>query len=198
MVEKVKRDAEEEYFHRQERELLERMRERYQEEVRLKRLQDEFGVEDERIVSAFEALGFTRETVTLLHVFPLLQVAWADGAISDGEKAKIEEAAAIRGIVEGTPAYGLLRRLLDSRPSDDMYDAALRAIKLIDQSLPEERRARATGDLVSLCAEVADASGGFLGLGNKVSAAEKAALARIAKDIAELHPESAKKALNTL
>jgi hypothetical protein len=195
MVEKAKRKAEEEYFQRQEADLLQRMRERYQEEAKLKQLQGEFGVEDMRILQAFEALGFTRETVVLLHVFPLLQVAWADGNISDREKATIEEAAAIRGIVPGTPAHGLLKRLLDSRPTEEMYEAALRAIMLIDLSMPEERRAQTKENLVSLCLEVARASGGFLGLGNSVSTDEMVALERIAKEIAELHPESAKRVL---
>jgi hypothetical protein len=54
---------------------MENLRRKFHEEQARGWLAEEVGVHDEQILSAFEGLGFTGETVTILHLVPHVQVA---------------------------------------------------------------------------------------------------------------------------
>ena len=51
-----------------------------------------------------QVLGFTPETVALLPLVPLVQMAWAEGGVSDAERRLILQFARTRGIEEGSGA----------------------------------------------------------------------------------------------
>jgi hypothetical protein len=191
IFDKVGRGSEETYFRQREEKLLAELRRRVEQERARKGLAEELNIFDERVLTALEELGFTREVLVLLHIVPLIQVAWSDGTISAAERSKIVEVAAARGIVPGTPAYARLEQLLERRPPDEGFDAVFRVIRAMFSTLPEEQRRAIETDLPAFAAAVARASGGVLGVG-AVAAAEKAVLDRIAREIAEAHEEAAR------
>ncbi len=186
-----RRSYESEYFQRRERELLEKMRERGRREREAKELAEPVGVSDDEILKELHDLGYTRETVTLLHLVPLLQVAWIDGAVSSAERAGILEAAKLRGVEESSPAYRQLLGWLDKKPLDGFFEDTLRLIGNLLVIMPESESAKHKQDLMSYANAIARASGGILGLGSKVSAAEQEALDKIAREIATAHPQAA-------
>ena len=141
------------------------------------------GVTDDEILNALHDLGYTRETVTLLHLVPLLQVAWVDGSVSAAERAGIIEAARLRGVDETTPAYRQLLSWLDRRPPEGFFEDTLRLIGHLLHAQPPEEQARIGLDLLSYANAIARASGGILGLGSKVSDDEQAVIDRIAREI---------------
>ena len=97
------RALEDEYFRRVDRERLDRARqtsaldEERHELAAVTRL-------DPRDVEALQARGFTPETISLLPLVPLIQVAWAEGAITDDERSMIVQLARARAIAEGSAA----------------------------------------------------------------------------------------------
>src|SRR5919202_4939039 len=95
-----RRSQEEEYFQRREQQLIANVRQRGRQEAARRRMAARAGVADQEIVRELESLGYTPETVVLLELVPLLQVAWTEGGVSDGERALIIEAARGRGIEE--------------------------------------------------------------------------------------------------
>ncbi|HEV8267074.1 MAG TPA: hypothetical protein VGR00_02525, partial [Thermoanaerobaculia bacterium] len=105
----LRHSKEEEYFHKKERELIEKVRQRA-------RLGEAAGVEDTTVLGHLEALGFDRDTVGLLHLVPLVQVAWSDGEVSAAERKEIHDAAAARGVAAGSPARAKLDGWLSKRP----------------------------------------------------------------------------------
>ncbi len=177
---------EDEYFHRQEQELIEKLRQRGREEASRRRLAEHSGVADEEILRDLQTLGYTPETVMLLHLVPLLQMAWAEGSVSDGERDLILEAARARGIDKDSPAGRQLASWLTDRPSDELFEKTLRAIGAILQSRPSEERDASRKDLVSRMTAIASASGGILGFG-KVSPQEQQVLARITQEMERAH-----------
>jgi hypothetical protein len=191
IFDKVARGSEESYFRQREEKLLAELRRKVDQERARRGLAEELNVFDERVLAALEDLGFTRETLVLLHIVPLIQVAWSDGKISGAERKKIVEVAAARGIVPGTPAYAKLEQLLESRPAEEGFEACLRVIRAMFTTLPEAQRRAVETDLPAFAAAVARASGGVLGVG-AVDAAEKAVLDRIAREIAEAHADAAR------
>lgn len=181
-----RRTQEEEYFRRQEQELIEKLKQRGREEAARQRLAERTGVADEEILKDLQALGFTAETVMLLHLMPLIQMAWAEGDVSPGERALIVEAARARGVAAGSAADQQLSDWLTQRPSDDLFEKALRVVGAILQARPIEERDASQKDLVSKLTAIASASGGILGFG-KVSGEEQQLLARITQQIERAH-----------
>ena len=86
-----RRSYESEYFQRRERELIEKMRARARELAEEHQMGQATGISDDDVLAALHDLGYTRETVTLVHLVPLLQVAWIDGSVSAPERAGILE-----------------------------------------------------------------------------------------------------------
>jgi len=191
IFEEVGKAREEVYSRQKEAELLEKLRRKFHEEHDREQLAEEVGVHNNQVLMAFEELGFTRETVTILHLVPLVQVAWSDGGVSEGERSKIREIAALRGVMPGAPGYVLLEKLLRTRPSERAFDVCWRVIRAMFASWPEEKRRTLEVSLPAYAVEVARISGGLLGF-RSISADERTAVQRVAREIAEAHIEGAR------
>jgi hypothetical protein len=180
------RGLEEEYFRKREQELIEKLRSRAAAEAELQRLGEQSGVADAEILQDLRGLGYTPETVMLLHLVPLVQTAWAEGGVSDRERALIVEAARARGVEPGSPADQKLAEWLTSRPSERFFERTLRAIRAFLEARPAEEREASRRELLSYSTAIASASGGVLGIG-AVSAEERAVLARISSELERAH-----------
>jgi hypothetical protein len=180
------RALEDEYFRKREQELIEKLRSRAAAEAERHRLGEQAGVADEEILQDLQDLGYTPETVMLLHLVPLVQMAWADGGVSDRERALIVEAARARGVEAGSPADSKLAEWLRSRPSEQLFERTLRAIRAFLEARPAVEREASRSELLSYSTAIASASGGVLGFG-AVSAEERALLARLSSELERAH-----------
>ncbi len=73
------RNLEDEYFHRKEKELIEKLRQRNERVAQVQALSEATGIPDQDILETLHELGYTPGTIALLHLVPLIQVGWADG-----------------------------------------------------------------------------------------------------------------------
>jgi hypothetical protein len=176
------RSMEEEYFHRKEREVIEKMRVRAAAEEQKRRLGEAAGVADEEVLRDLQELGYTPETVMMLYLVPVIQTAWAEGGVSPKERELIVKAARARGITEGTPCDQQLNMWLAIRPSNEVFEKSLRAIRTILQAQPESTRGDSEKDLLSLATAIAAASGGIVGF-RTVSAEEQQILKHISDEL---------------
>lgn len=176
------RSLEEEYFHRKEREIIEKMRVRAAADEQRKRLGQETGVGDDDVLRDLQDLGYTPETVMLLHLVPLIQTAWAEGGVTQKERDLIVKAARSRGIAAGSPADQQLDLWLAQRPSEELFEKTLRAIRTILHAQPADARAASEKDLLSLASAIATASGGIVGF-HAVSEEERQILAHISEEL---------------
>jgi hypothetical protein len=185
-----KTGLEEEYFRKKEQELIEQIRHRKAKQEERQGLAEAVGVADEEILATLEELGYTRETVKLLHLVPLAQIAWASGSVTPREREMVLRLCEWRGVEKDSPAWEQLNKWLDERPSDDFFLNTLRIIRhLLDVQTVKEQVASRT-DLISFCIRIANASGGFLGVGSKVSAEEQMALDKIVEELTSKNPEA--------
>lgn len=173
---------EEEYFRRKEKEVIEKMRRNAEVEAQRRRLGERAGVADDEVLRDLQELGYTQDTVMLLHLVPLIQTAWAEGGVSVKERDLIVRAARSRGIDAGSSADQQLMRWLTERPSEELFEKTLRAIRAILQSRPPDERESSERDLLSLCTAIASASGGIVGFG-AVSEEERHILAHISEEL---------------
>jgi tellurite resistance protein len=175
---------EDEYFMAQEQE--QRAKYRAALEVKAKEaaehrtIAQSVGVDDEALARRIRALGFAGETAHVLHLMPLVEVAWADGKLSARERNTILDAAAACNIKPHTEAGIFLASLLEKRPSDTVLDELLAVLK----DLLSAKGMRA-GSVLDACVDVASASGGFLGIGDKISSEEREVIEKIAAGFGE-------------
>lgn len=173
------RNLEDEYFHRKEKELIEKLRQRNERVAQVQALSEATGIPDQDILETLHELGYTPGTIALLHLVPLIQVGWADGSISSKERELILEAASLRGVTEGSPAYDQLTDWLTTQPKAEFLDQILSIIRRLleaDESSPGK-------GLLEDSVRIAGASGGILGFGNKISDEERAVIERIASGL---------------
>lgn len=190
------RGMETEYFLKREQELLAKMRERVAREEDRRQMAAAIGVADEEVLEALQDLGYHADTVKLLSVIPLVQVAWAEGGVSDAERELIYQVAATRDVTEGTTAYDKLNELLASEPPQAFFDNSLRAVNYLFESLPEDQRADSRQNLVEYCTKIAEVSGGILGF-RKISDEERMAIARIASEIGQNRQNAVKQVITS-
>jgi hypothetical protein len=176
------RALEEEYFRKRDKELVERMRRAAAEAETRRELSAKTGLDDPVILQEIQALGFTPETVSLLPLVPLVQVAWAEGGVTAEERRLINELARSRGIADGSAAAQQLAAWLTHRPDPQVFEQATRLIRAMLAAQGQESGSLTVDDLVRYCETIAGASGGVLGL-RRISSEERALLATIAEDL---------------
>ena len=173
------RKREEDYFRKRDRELIEKMRQAAAAEQARRDLQARTGLADPELLRDLEELGFTPQTIPLLPLVPIVQVAWAEGGVSEAERKLIVQLARSRGIEAGSEADRQLEDWLDRRPSADVFNRATRLIRaMLDQPSPAAGDLNAD-ELIKYCENIAAASGGVLGMG-KVSTEERETMRKIA------------------
>ena len=171
---------EEDYFQKKDRELIEKMRQRAKAQQQLRELGEQIGVTDPELSRELAELGFTPETVKLLPLIPVLEMAWAEGGVTAAERKMVVDVARARGIEEGSAADRQLAEWLDRRPEESVFRRAGRLINALFAS--GGRFDLTPDDLLKYCEAIADASGGLFGI-RRVSSDERATLERIANEI---------------
>jgi hypothetical protein len=136
------------------------------------------GVSDYELLTHLQCAGFTAETIALLELAPLVEIAWADGAVSERQRHLIFQIATREVITEDTPAHDRLVAWLEQRPSDDVFDVSLAAIRAKLDSLEPEVHAMLHRRFVGDCTAVSLAADSALG-DHKISQEEGRVLARI-------------------
>lgn len=192
----LERAQEETYFHKKDQALVEAMRQKLERERNAEAIRTETGVADEALITRLVELGVDRESIPVLHLAPLLQVAWADGEIQGAERDLLLEAATATGLTG--PGLARLEQMLTTRPEQAWFDAALDFIRNMLAALPDGQADAARGNLEDLAWRVADASGGVFGLWGRVEDAEKNALRNIATRLTAGHSDAASKLLKKL
>jgi hypothetical protein len=173
------RSLEEGYFRQHEAKLIEKLRERAKVDEIVEALAVKLQTDDPALLRRIMALGVTLDTGAAFLLAPLVQVAWAEGAVTDREREKVLRIATERGVDSSSPAYTQLQEWLRTRPADAVFDTAIETIKTGLSVLTPAERADRVKRIVNTCREVASTSGGLgrlLGLGTGVSSEEESIL----------------------
>lgn len=174
------RSLEEDYFRKKDKELIEKMRAAAAADRTRVEMGQKVGITDPQLLKELEALGFTPDTVVLLPLVPLLQVAWAEGGVSSAERAVLVQLARSRGVADGSAADRQLGEWIARNPGEAVFAQATRLIRaMLDSSAAAGVTA---DDLVQQAEAIAAASGGMFGI-NKVSAEERQLLASLAQEL---------------
>ena len=130
------------------------------------------GITDPGAIERLLASGVSATTLAALTLVPLVAVAWADGKIDENERKVLLAGAERAGLGRDHPGYGLFEGWLAKPPGSDMMAAWTQYVA----ALPPETKQMIKADIVGRARTVAEAAGGFLNIGSKVSSAEQAVL----------------------
>jgi hypothetical protein len=170
---------EEAFFARQGEEWRRQQREAAESQTRKQALSSASGITDDALLDKLEKLRLDAATLAALTMVPLVVVAWADGQLDDKERAALLAAAAEAGIDREGASYRSLTGWLAAPPSPNLLDAWTGYVRATSADLAPEARHALKADILSRATKVAEAAGGFLGLGRKVSSAEEAVLQKL-------------------
>ena len=139
------------------------------------------------LAAPLQLTEITLETGATFLLAPLIQIAWAEGKVTEPEREAVLAIAGECGIRHGTPAYAKAVEWLRERPSDALFDTSIEALKAGLSVLTPEERAERVKRIVDYCRRVASASGGglarVLGLSSGVSQDEESLIDAIGKTL---------------
>ena len=138
------------------------------------------GIADDALLGKLAALGVGSGALAALSLVPLVAVAWADKSLDAREREAVLAGAAEAGVGEAGAARDLLNAWLREPPPPGLLSAWADYARVVSTSLDEAGRQALRDELLGRARRVAEATGGVLGLGRKVSAAEQAVLDRLA------------------
>jgi hypothetical protein len=167
---------EESFFSKENEKLLKALREKVAIQAKVHALAEVSGIDDESVLRHLVALNIGADTLTALTMVPLVQVAWADGDVDEKERAAIMDAAAEVGVQKGSANADLLEEWLKFKPDREILKAWEEYVEALTDTLSAEEGKKLRSALLTLSREVAQASGGLLGFGDKISKAERTVL----------------------
>ena len=172
---------ENEFFRRQGESHRLRLREKEELGERRDALKQIAVVTDDATIDRILDLGINAETWAAVSLVPLVEVAWANGQVEEQERRSILAAAEANGVSPGSASFEILDKWLAHRPDGRLMEAWTAYITELGSDLSPSEKHALRDELVARARHVAEAAGGFLGLGNKVSTEERVVLDAIEK-----------------
>lgn len=171
-LEKNMNDLVEKFFFKENK----KMEERYREMQKIKKTKEALaaasGIDDDLVLNKFIELDIRPETIASISMVPLIVIAWADGNIDPKEKDAILSAVGKFGWTPDSLNYDLLNQWLKNKPSASLLTAWKHYVGSLCHTMTIEELAHFKKEMMAHVTMVAEAAGGFLGLG-KISAEER-------------------------
>lgn len=172
---------EEQFFQKHEKELVQKMKDAAVTASSREALQKLTGISDGPVLDSLAALKLGGAATLVMSLFPVIEVAWADGQIDQKERTALMEASKGIGLEIDSPAWEYLSKWLEEKPEPSWHTLWADYVKALVAHMKPDDRAMLKATVLGRARVMAEASGGFLGVAFRVSAAEKRVIARLEK-----------------
>ena len=173
---------EDSFFQDQESKKISRLREQLAAKKDQAALGAASGIDDAQLLEALVKLDVGASDLAALALIPLVQVAWADGTMKDGEREAILQAAASQGVSKESHGHELLEAWLSSAPGSALFEAWTSYVEALLTQMDQANADALKESVLGLAHDVASAAGGLLGLAS-VSKTEKEVLTMISNTL---------------
>jgi hypothetical protein len=136
------------------------------------------GIASDDVLQKLVELDIRPDVVASLALVPLVEVAWADGEIDEKEKAAVLKADG-EFFTKDSPDWVILKQWLEHKPDPQLLEAWKLYIQGLCEQLTASQKKTLKTEVIGHARQVAEATGGFLGLGKKISKAEQEMLAQL-------------------
>ena len=161
------------FFRKRDAELLAEMRRRAALQTHKKMLTEVSGITDDAVLEQLVAHNIQADKLAAFSLVPIIEVAWADGEIQPSERAILIHAIEETGIPKDSISFQLLNQWIETRPEPKIMKLWTSYAQALAAEMPPEICRSIKGTILSHARSVAQAAGGFLGLGRTSSAEDK-------------------------
>ena len=116
------RQLEDAFFLKEDQKLIEKYKKLKELEETRKKLSELSGIKDDAKLQKMIELGIKPETLLSLVMIPLVEIAWADGEVEEGERKAILAAADKKGIRKDSAEHEILERWLARKPDPKLLE----------------------------------------------------------------------------
>ncbi len=166
------------FFAKESEKLRKALQEKEETKNRKEALSAASGISDDAVLEQLVALDIRSETLAALSLVPLVEVAWADGTMDDSERSAILSAAEDSGLSGESAA--LLDGWLTTQPDSQVLSAWKDYVSALTRTMDAAAKDNLKQELLSRARSVAEAAGGFLGIGS-ISSEEEEKLQELAR-----------------
>lgn len=166
------RSLEEAYFRTKEAETVEKLKSVFQAKLDRESLRAA-GLTDETVIDRLLAVSVKGEMLTAFKLFPLVEIAWADGRVDKKEADAVIDAALKFGLPREGETIARLKEWLERGPTADGRTAWRMYAAQLCTTLSPAELASFRADLLAFANKVAHASGGVFGILGQVSPGEQ-------------------------
>lgn len=172
----ISRALEERFFRDKDAALLEYLRSEGDKTKLQARLSEVSHMRDTKVLDDLVRVGVNAESFAAFSLLPLVRVAWSDGEVADSERVAILEAAKGEGITQESASYQLLQGWLDEGLDPGLLEAWHNYARALAVELDDVSLAAVRNTTLERAQRVAQAAGGILGIGNRISKNEELSL----------------------
>lgn len=176
-----RKSFEAEYFARKDSQLVDKLKAVFHRKIDKESLQKATRIQNERLLENLMALNLSGELMAAFNLLPLVELAWADGAVDERETRAILAAAEQAGLVPQSKASQLIEFALKHGPNPEAREAWYHYANELKNTLSARQLAEFREDLLQHARSIATASGGFMNVAFTVSPNEKRVLDQIEK-----------------
>jgi hypothetical protein len=177
----LSRNLEDLFFIKEDQKLIEKLRTMKKLQETKEELSKVSGIKNDKVLQKLVDLNIRPETLASLTIVPLIEVAWADGTVDDKERTAVLKAIEHLGFAKGSTDYELAFQWMTHKPDSELLTAWIHYIEGLCEQLSDAEKIALKTDLVGHAKNIAEASGGILGLGNKISKEEAEMIAKMEK-----------------
>jgi hypothetical protein len=172
-----------EYFHKKDAQMVEKLKAVFNRKLDREQLQKATGITNEEVIDRLLAVNAKGELLLAFRLYPLVEIAWADGRIDPKEAKAVIDAAIRLGVPAGGSALKALEDWLKRGPTTDGRTAWYAFAGELRKTLNPQELDTFRNELLDGAKAVAKASGGILGVAFEVSGNEQKVLDGIVKSL---------------
>ena len=170
---------EEHFFLLHDKALVEKMKDAAARAASKEELMHLTGITNDQVLESLATLKLGGAATLVMSLLPIIEVAWADGKLDEKERKVILELSKSIGLDLGSPAFNYLSKWLDEKPEPSWHQLWADYVKALVAQMKPDDKAMLKATILGRARVVAEASGGFMGVAFRVSAAETRVLAKL-------------------
>ncbi len=172
---------EEQFFKKQNESLLKKLHDDAVRESSREAVARLTGINNQTVLSALADMRLGGAATLVMSMYPLVELAWADGVLDPDERKVVLEQASNLGIKPGSEAALFLESWLHEKPEFGWHQLWADYMRELLKKMKLEDRELLKNEVLGRARLVAEASGGVMGLGYNVSPTEKKMLDQLEK-----------------
>jgi hypothetical protein len=150
---------EDEYFHKKEFALLEKLKAVFQKKIDKESIRKQTGITNEQLLDRLVSVNLNGEMMAAFQLYPLVEIAWADGDLSEKEAQSVLAEGERQGIRPGSRGYRMLEERLHKGPDPEIRKIWFLYAEELKKVLSRDELDRVRHDLLERARGIVAATG---------------------------------------